>query len=276
MSLPLHHENCVDLVNYFPYYNSEYNNFDQSVNEDDKIVIDYRSLDEKELSLSLLFSLSTMPQQQEFQVVVDTSEDASDTIFYAVDRQIEMDHGFNSTLRDGTQYGTFDNQRETSNSTIVSQHDDDASSSSSVSHMNSDTESDDDGEESYHIGNLEQKYDHMNIVKCKEHHSLISKFDVLLGRGGHCANHIGNKRFLRKRNQLYQKYRSVNHNTAKRDVQTQLIQSVWKKNGRFLAKAEDKILANDNITYWNVVTDDRKIHRKAAQALREGYCDNRV
>ena len=52
---------------------------------------------------------------------------------------------------------------------------------------------------------------------------------------------------------------------AKRDVHDQLIQFVHQRQGQFLEK-----WMREDMTRWTMVTDDRKIHRKVAQALRDG------
>ena len=99
--------------------------------------------------------------------------------------------------------------------------------------------------------------------------AIVGQSDVLLGRGGHCAHHEGNRLFLQERDRLYQQYRIAHGNLIKRSIQTQLLQYVYNRNGRFLQRMEYH--ENDIICeYWQVVTEARQIYKKAAQALREG------
>ena len=191
-------------------------------------------------------------------------------------------------------------QRETSDSTIVSQHDD--TCNSDMNYMNSDTENDfdDNGSHSskaeYDYLNHEMEHNYKNcynnagdkngegdrlevehvgtnIIIGQNHEGIgyISESDVLLGRGGHCARHLGNQFFLRERDRLRRPYRDAYGNVAKRQIQTQLLQSVYDRNGRFLEKIEYHDAHDKIIKYWEVVTDERQIYKKAAQALREGH-----
>ena len=94
----------------------------------------------------------------------------------------------------------------------------------------------------------------------------LSKFDVLLGKGGHCTHFVGNQIFLQKRDELRPRYRDrTNNNATKHLIQEELLQFVSSRNGQFLQKDTTE----DNVAYWNVVTDRTRLHRKAAQALRE-------
>ncbi len=98
---------------------------------------------------------------------------------------------------------------------------------------------------------------------------IVGQSDVLLGRGGHCAHHEGNRLFLQERDRLHRQYRNAHGNVTKRSIQTQLLQYVYNRNGRFLQRME---YHENGITweYWQVVTEARQIYKKAAQALREG------
>ena len=108
----------------------------------------------------------------------------------------------------------------------------------------------------------------------------VTSVDVLFGRGGHNnVYRMGNQRFLHERNRLYSQYHQNNAstNSAKLHIQNQLIQFVYRRNGQFLERIIDhtnnKTKENNNTTTtrWRVVTDQRKIYRKVAQALREGH-----
>ena len=98
----------------------------------------------------------------------------------------------------------------------------------------------------------------------------VSDSDVLLGRGEHCARHIGNQMFLQRRNELYEQYIATSNSKVKRLIQAQLLISVYEKNGRFLTKCQCKDTNNNIISCWNIETDTQKLFRKAAQFLREG------
>lgn len=153
-------------------------------------------------------------------------------------------------------------QRESSDSTVVSQHD-----NASIDDQNGDVDEPEDEEDEDDRAKVE--YDYKKIVVGAAGNRFVTNVDVLFGRGGHNAHRIGNQGFLQERNRLYQQYQIASTNSAKRNIQDQLIQFVYNRNGQFLEKLDHN--ANENgTTRWSVVTNDRKIYRKVAQALREG------
>merc|ERR1711951_332188 len=90
----------------------------------------------------------------------------------------------------------------------------------------------------------------------------ITDQDVLFGRGGKGNGHRGNIAFRKKALDLRVKYGSASK-VEKRRIAEGLVSWVKKQNGRFLI--QDREVKR----HWYIVTDERKVHSKASQALRE-------
>lgn len=231
-------------------YDFLYNDFDQDsiVNQDQ----------------TFSFSLSSIVSQTVSRPkAVDTEATMKDCILESQANNAIVDVVTNSP--DGIQSGSFNihQQRENSDSTVVSQLDN-ASIDDQNGDVNEHVEDEDDEDDRAKV-----EYDYRRIVVGAAGDRFVTNVDVLFGRGGHNAHRIGNQGFLQERNRLCQQYQIASTNSAKRNIQDQLIQFVYNRNGQFLEKLDHN--SNDNsTTRWSVVTNDRKIYRKVAQALREG------
>jgi hypothetical protein len=91
--------------------------------------------------------------------------------------------------------------------------------------------------------------------------TMIIHQDVIMGRGGHNQTHHGNRVYLMDRDTLGPRYITAYGHKQKQQIGQELIQSVYIRGGHFMDKVDG--------IYGREVTDGRRIHTKAAQALSE-------
>lgn len=117
--------------------------------------------------------------------------------------------------------------------------------------------------------------------------------DVLFGRGGEIAGHVGNQTFINYRNALFVPYFYADSAELKRMLVERLLNSVYHNGGRFMEKklvrntassSTDSMIPDTSSTsqrrrfgasftrieIWVEMTDYNRIYRKVSQAMRDG------